>query len=144
MCCAHIQDARRDGSQLAFFNRVHWPCSLLWRSLHSWYKPNDHNSEKSEPGGSFMAIVTNKPRRNLGTFMDNSFNRSCNPYLFPQPLFWSWVQKKHKDRMDLLASYTSATSYHLISITSHLIGSPHWFPYIHPRFIFTFLIWKLL
>ena len=94
MCCAHIQDARRDGSQLAFSNRFHWLCSLLWRSLHSWYKPNDHNSEKSEPGGSFMAIVTNKPRRNLGTFMDNSFNRSCTPYLFPQPLFWSWVQKK--------------------------------------------------
>ena len=41
-----------------------------------------------------MAIVTHKPRRNLGTFMDNSFNRTCHPYLFPQPLFWSCVQKK--------------------------------------------------
>ena len=63
---------------------------------------------KSEPSGSFMAIVTNKPRRNLGTFMDNSFNRTCHPYLFPQPLFWSGKKNK-KTEWTFYACYSHWT-----------------------------------
>ena len=73
-----------------------------------------------------MAIVTHKPRRNLGTFMDNSFNRTCHPYLFPQPLFWSCVQKK--DRMDLLGmSQVIGHQCHIPSPHFHHF-TPYWFP----------------
>ena len=140
------QDVKKAGFRLASFNSLHWLCSLIWRSPQSWYEPNSHRSEKREPSGSVMAIVTNQPRRNLGTFTDNSLNRSCNQYLLPQPLFWSMVQKKKHWWKTGLAFYTFyrsldtslrciiATSHHLIFITSHLIGSPHGFPYIHPEY----------
>ena len=125
--CVPTQDVKKAGFQLASFNKIHWLCSLIWRSLQSWYKPNSHKSEKSEPSGSVMATVTNQPRRNLGTFMDNSLNRSCNQYLLPQPLFWSMVP---------FQKIGGRPVWHFLHVTCHwTIPSPHfhhftpyWFP----------------
>lgn len=133
--CVPTQDVKKAGFQLASFNSLHWLCSLIWRSLQSWYEPNSHRSEKREPSGSVMANVTNQPRRNLGTFMDNSLNRSCNQYLLPQPLFWSMVQKKTlvEDRFGLL--YILQVTGHKSQMHYSHIPSPHfhhftpyWFP----------------